>query len=369
MTGRNKKNEGPGGISRRGFIVSAAAGSVGFAQAAKAGGGITHFSGYPGRMGLLHDTTLCVGCRSCEAACRAVNEKPVSKHPIDDKKIFNTKRRPDEVDYTVVNLYQGNDIEKPAVYRKHQCMHCNEPCCASVCFVDAFKKTPEGPVLYDEDLCVGCRYCLAACPYNALAYEYKKPFTPLVVRCTMCYSRIKKGLNPGCADACPTGAITFGRREELIKVARERIRKVPDRYIDHLYGEHEWGGTSWMILAGIPFGQLDLFENIGPQPIPDLSTSFLAMAPLVAALFPGMLAGFYAFSKRKDKLSKKEHDTAVKKIKAETETLRKQELKELTENARLSQEREVERAVKRALIQAGVSPQAKAQDEEKGETK
>jgi len=286
-------------ISRRGFIKGVAAGSL-VAGTAKAGG-TEHFTGHPGTMGLLHDTTLCVGCRSCEHACAEVNDNPTPEKPVGDMSMFGERRRNDDELYTVVNRYRKAEGTKPAVYRKHQCMHCQEPCCASVCFVKAFTKTPEGPVLYDPDVCVGCRYCVFACPYYALAYEYEDPAAPRVVRCTMCYDRIKEGKNPACADACPTGAIVFGERAELIEVARERMRKYPGRYVNHIFGEHEYGGTSWLTLAGIPFRELDLPEDVTHDPLPNLTTGFLSLAPLVAAIFPGLLAGIHAFTKSRDR--------------------------------------------------------------------
>jgi Fe-S-cluster-containing dehydrogenase component len=336
-------------ISRRGFIKGAAATTL-VAGAAKAGGN-KHFKGYADAYGLLHDTTLCVGCRSCEAACKSVNGFPPPKKALSDRSVFDQKRRTDETSHTVVNKYQAEGKE---IYRKHQCMHCQEPCCSSVCFVKAFTKTPEGPVLYDPEVCVGCRYCVVACPYDALTYEYNDPLTPKVMRCTMCYPRIKKGLNPGCADACPMGAIVFGKRKDLIKLARERIRKNPGKYIDHVFGEHEWGGISWLTLAGVEFSKLGLPDNIGPTPLADVSTSFLAMAPLVAAIFPGMLAGFYAFSKRKEKLSQEEKEKMIKELTEKADQELKSKLNALEERASKEQEREIKAAVRSALAQAGV---------------
>ncbi len=294
-------------VTRRGFIKGAAVGVLA-CSGAKAGT-TKHFPGYPGRTGLLHDTTLCVGCRSCEQACNQVNELDPLMPPAGDHTVFSTERAVTENLYTVVNRYQEKQGNQPAVFRKHQCMHCNEPCCASVCFVKAFEKTPEGPVLYKPELCVGCRYCVFACPYYALAYEYDDPLTPKVVRCTMCYPRIKKGLQPACADICPTGAILFGKRVDLIKIARERMRKFPHRYIDHIFGEHEYGGTSWLTLAGVSFKKLGIPDGLTHEPLPNLTTGFLSLAPLVAAIFPGLLAGIYAFTKRKEKLSETERRT------------------------------------------------------------
>jgi formate dehydrogenase iron-sulfur subunit len=350
--------------SRRGFLKGVAAGTL-VAGTAKAGS-TKHFGGYPGRYGLLHDSTLCVGCRSCEFACNEVNGLPPPEAPVDDKAVFGEKRGPSDKLYTVVNEYKAAEGNKPAVYRKHQCMHCNEPCCASVCFVKAFVKTPEGPVLYDPDVCVGCRYCVFACPYYALAYEYDDPATPRVVRCTMCYPRIKEGKNPACADACPNGAIQFGKREELIKVAHERMRKYPGRYINHIFGEHEYGGTSWLTLIGEPPKELGLPDEVSHDPLPNLTTNFLSLAPLVAAIFPGLLAGMYAFAKRKDVVSKNEHEKAM----SESERRAKQELEEELSAAARQAERDKERAVERAVRAAKRQepPTAPAPDSKKEES-
>jgi formate dehydrogenase iron-sulfur subunit len=333
--------------SRRDFIKGVAAGSLA-AGMARAGAN-KRFDGYPGRFGLLHDSTLCVGCRSCEFACNEVNQLPPPAAPIADQKIFEKVRGPTDKGYTVVNRYRKAQGNKPAVYRKHQCMHCNEPCCASVCFVNAFTKTPEGPVLYDPNVCVGCRYCVFACPYYTLAYEYDDPATPRVVRCTMCYPLIKKGRNPACADACPTGAIRFGKREDLIKVARERIRKYPERYINYVFGEHDYGGTSWLTLVGLPLEQVGLPSELPYEPLPDLTTHFLSLAPIVAAIFPGLLAGFYAFTKRREAVSEQKHRQQLDDEK--TRALAELEQK-LIEAARLA-ERDKERAVERARRIAG----------------
>jgi len=346
-------------ISRRGFIKGAAVGTL-VASTAKAGA-VKHFAGHPDRMGLLHDTTLCVGCRSCEFACNQANGLPPPEVPVDDKKIFEKKRRNDDTLYTVVNRYEGG------VYRKHQCMHCNEPCCASVCFVKAFEKTPEGPVLYDPDVCVGCRYCVFACPYNALAYEYDDPLEPRVVRCTMCYPRIKEGKNPACADACPTGAIRYGRREDLIEVARERMRKNPGRYIQHIFGEHEYGGTSWLTIAGVEFSKLGLPEGLSREPLPNLTTSFLSLAPLAAAIFPALLGGFYAFTKRREERAEEEKRAILESTRAEAKREMEEKVALLKAAAKKEQEHAVEQAVKDALREAAKpKPPEPPKKDEKG---
>jgi Fe-S-cluster-containing dehydrogenase component len=301
-------------------------------------------------MGLLHDTTLCVGCRSCEVACKEVNNlPPFTERAVDDRSVFAETRRTTDTTLTVVNRYRDAEGGDPPVYRKLQCMHCNEPCCAAVCPVHAFSKTPEGPVLYDPDVCIGCRYCVMACPYYALAYEYDDPLTPRVMRCTMCYSRIEEGLNPACADACPVGAITFGRREQLLEVARERIAKHPERYIDHVYGEHEFGGTSWLILSGIPFQEMSLFPGATHESLPAIGTSYLGVVPLIITIYPGLLAGFYAFSKRKERLAREERETAVEETLACAREETQKKLVAAAERAKRERDKAVDKAVQQAL--------------------
>jgi formate dehydrogenase iron-sulfur subunit len=336
--------------TRRGFIGGAVGAAI-TATTADAGT-IKQFEGYPGRYGLLHDTTLCVGCRSCEVACKEVNDLPPVEGPVDDPKVFDTVRRTTDTSLTVVNKYVEATDDRPPVYRKLQCMHCNEPCCATVCLVHAFEKTPEGPVLYHPELCMGCRYCVMACPYYALAYQYEDPLTPKVMRCTMCYDRIKDGKLPGCAEACPMGAITFGKRDELIKIARERIRKNPERYLDHIFGEHEFGGTSWMVLAGTPFGELDLDEGVTSEPLPAIATSYLGVVPLVVTIYPGLLMGMYAFSKRHEAVAKAEREEAVANAVAATQEEGQKKIAAAADRAAKDKERAVDMAVKKALAEA-----------------
>ena len=339
-------------FSRRGFLGGLAAGAGALACGSAEAAGVKRFKGHPGRFGLLHDTTLCVGCRSCEVACKEVNKLPPSKIPVGNTRVFDKQRRTTHESLTVVNRYKAGDDSGRAVFRKQQCMHCNEPCCASVCLVKAFTKTPEGPVVYDPSVCIGCRYCVMACPYYALSYEYDDPVTPKVMRCTMCYPRIKKGQNPGCADACPTGAITYGRRADLIKVARERIRKRPDRYVDHIFGEHEFGGTSWLMLGGVSFKSLGLPEGVTHTSLPEIGTSFLSVVPLVVTIYPGLLAGFYAFNKRKEKLSRDERRAAVAAAVGSANEEATARLEAAAKKAGKDQERAVQTAVKKALAEA-----------------
>ena len=141
------------------------------------------------------------------------------------------------------------------VYKKWQCNHCLEPACASSCFVRAFTKTPQGAVTWDGTVCVGCRYCMIACPFEIPTFEYNEPLTPRIMKCTLCNPQITSGklTVPGCVGACPVEALVYGRRDDLIKIARKRMHDFPGRYLNQIYGEHEMGGTNWLYLSGVPF--------------------------------------------------------------------------------------------------------------------
>ena len=148
-------------------------------------------------------------------------------------------------------------------------MHCEDPGCLSSCFVDAYRKTKKGSVLYNPGVCVGCRYCMVACPFQIPAYEYNNPYTPQVRKCSFCFKRIaEEGKKPACVEICPNEALTFDTRHNLIDLAHGRIKQTPGKYFDHVYGEHEIGGTSWMYIAGIDFINCEL-PKLDYEPIPE----------------------------------------------------------------------------------------------------
>lgn len=350
------------GISRRRFLQWMGATGAGLAAAKKAQAAEKEFHGYPASFAVLHDTTLCVGCRFCEAACNSVNELPAPEKPFTDLSVLEQKRRTDEKSFTVVNRYDvagvpaaGPRTEPGRIFRKHQCNHCLEPACASACFVRAFTKTPEGAVIYDPSVCVGCRYCLLACPFNVPAYEYNKALEPRVMKCTMCYPRITKGLLPACVEACPMEALTFGKREDVLQIARERIRKHPDRYVDHIYGETEVGGTSWLYLAGVPFQQLDLREDYQIRPAPEFTSGALGAVPMVIGLWPVLLIGLYAINQRKERVAQQEREQAVQAALAQARAEAERKLEEAAQKAAQEKQKAIDVAVKKALEEAAKS--------------
>jgi len=301
-------------LSRRGFIKGGLAGTVAVTvlkeKETQASGS---FEGYPDSMGVVVDLTRCVGCRSCEAACNKEQDLPEPEKPFDDFSVFDEllhgqKRRTDETRFTVVNRYEVPDLDHP-LFRKKQCFHCNEPACLTSCFVNAYTKTPEGAVIYNQKVCVGCRTCMVACPFYIPTFKYSSAFKPQVMKCIFCYdTRLKEGKPPACVEACPQEALTFGKRSDMLEVAKQRIRMEPGKYVDHVYGEHEAGGTSWMYLSPAPFDQVGLATNVPKEPILNYVKGFLAIVPMVLTIWPALFAGFHLLSTRKDRIKQLQND-------------------------------------------------------------
>lgn len=293
-------------IDRRKFLKGSLAGGVVAATTGRSEKAFSahSFEGYPDSMGVLVDLTKCVGCRTCEAACNKEQGLPAPDKSFDDKSVFEEhrhgglKRRTTEKAYTVVNRY---DTESGPVFRKFQCNHCNEPACLTSCFVNAYTKTREGAVIYDSKVCVGCRTCMIACPFYVPAYSYSSPINPVVKKCIMCYdTRLKFGKPPACVEACPREVMTFGKRRDLIKMGHQKIRTTPDRYVDHIYGEKEVGGTAWMYLSNVPFEEVGFDTHLGTQPIISYVKDFLAIVPMVLCIWPALFTGFHLLARRKE---------------------------------------------------------------------
>jgi Fe-S-cluster-containing dehydrogenase component len=241
---------------------------------------------------VLVDTTRCIGCRACEAACAEANRLEGPAQP-GAAAVFATRRATDEKTYTVVNRIG----DTPERFAKTQCMHCLEPGCASACPAVALEKTAAGPVVYHPERCLGCRYCMLACPFEMPKYEYSSA-SPYVKKCTFCAERQARGEMPACTSVCPSGALTFGRRDELILEARRRVYGQPGKYVPHIYGEHEAGGTSWLYITDQKLEALGLPTDVPTTPYASLATGALAMVPFVLTLWPPLLLGLYTFSQR-----------------------------------------------------------------------
>jgi Fe-S-cluster-containing dehydrogenase component len=242
---------------------------------------------------MLVDTTKCVGCRACEAACSEANGLPAPAMA-GDAAVLDTRRTTDPRTYTVVNRFAGPGGAKRFV--KSQCMHCIDPACASACPVKALEKTPEGPVVYHKDRCIGCRYCMVACPFGVPRFEYASA-APFIQKCSFCTGRQAQGKPPACAEVCPSGALTFGTRKALLEAAKTRIWRDPETFVHEVYGEHEAGGTSWLYVSDVPFEQLGFRTDVAKSPYPELTWGSLSVVPLVMMLWPPLLMALGTFAR------------------------------------------------------------------------
>lgn len=233
---------------------------------------------------MLYDATKCVGCRSCEAACKEWNKLPVEPEPPQDLT---------DNAFTLIKLHQ--DAGGSKVFRKYQCMHCLDPACATVCPVGALHKLDWGPVVYDAHKCFGCRYCMAACPFGIPRYDWSQAF-PLIRKCTFCAGR--EG-GAACAEACPTGALIYGKRGELLEIAKARIAKNPDTYAeDRVYGEDEVGGTSVLYLSPVSFDKVGL-PDLDTTPLPTRTEWALQVVPGIIVGVGGLMSAIYWITKRR----------------------------------------------------------------------
>ncbi len=241
---------------------------------------------------MLNDTTRCIGCQACEQACADKNCFPET----DTKPEIGTQRSTGTEALSVIN---ANDTSKGIIFSKTQCMHCDQPACVSACLVNAMYKTDEGPVIWKESKCMGCRYCMVACPFDIPKFEYGS-LNPKIRKCVMCFDRLGEGEIPACAEACPQEAILFGKRGELLDIARKRIYDHPTEYVRHIYGENEVGGTNVLYLAGVPFEELGFRTDLGTIPYPEYTKTFLYSVPLALLLGPAFMLGLRQATKGKN---------------------------------------------------------------------
>jgi len=247
-------------------------------------------------VGVLVDTTRCIGCRSCEVACSTTHNNYVPDTTSD--KALEQVRDTSDKQFTVVNHFK---TAKGDVFVKKQCLHCWQPACAAACLVNAMLKTKEGPVTWDGDKCMGCRFCMISCPFDIPKFEYSG-WNPRIQKCNMCYERLQEGKRPACVESCPTDALMFGQKRELMEVARHRVYSHPDKYVRHIYGEHEAGGTGWLYLSAVPFEQLGFRTDLGTTPYPEYTREFLISVPLVEFGVPAFLLALNMLTERKEEV-------------------------------------------------------------------
>ncbi len=243
-------------------------------------------------VGILTDITKCVGCQKCVQACQKENnclpEKP--EHKAKPEELFDTR-------WTSI-------IQKPNQhFIRKQCRHCLKPACVSSCPVTAMTESPEGPVIYNKKKCIGCRYCMIACPYGIPKYEWDS-LAPAIKKCTLCSHRIVKGKEPACTEICPEKATIFGKREELIKEAKGRIKNNPKKYIPNVIGEYEIGGTSVLYLSDIPLDFLGFKTKMGKVSPADVSWNTIKLTPAIAGGMAFSMSALHWLIGRRIKIQK-----------------------------------------------------------------
>jgi Fe-S-cluster-containing dehydrogenase component len=262
----------------------------------------------PEALGLLYDSTLCIGCKACVAACKEANNNPPEFSTVDE--LWDTPLDTTGHTFNLIKMYRNGTMEtKDAenngfAFMKTSCMHCADPSCVSACPVSAMIKDPvTGVVGYDADLCIGCRYCVAACPFGIPKYQYDSP-TGKIGKCELCRHRYKDGHYSACAEVCPTGATLYGKTEDLLAEAKRRLALKPGsrtvyprgklggpdqsyegpvgNYLHHVYGEKEYGGTQVLKLSAVNF------EKLGMPDLPPNSAASRSET-IQHSLYAGML--------------------------------------------------------------------------------
>jgi formate dehydrogenase iron-sulfur subunit len=241
--------------------------------------------------GILYDSTYCGGCQVCEIECADHYGFPWPE----DEPVPGVKREPNETRRVAVNCY---NTSKGEMYMRKACNHCNNPACASACLTKAMLKTDEGPVIWREEKCMGCRSCMIACPFDIPKFEYNSS-NPKIQKCRMCFELLQEGQKPKCAENCPAEALLFGKRRDLIEIAKARIYDDPENYNHVIYGEHEVGGTGVIYLASVPFEDLGLRTDLGTVPYPEYNKTFLYSVPAVLILWPAFLLGLHSAAKER----------------------------------------------------------------------
>ena len=241
---------------------------------------------------ILTDVTLCTGDMSCISACKETY-KTGEDYPWRWKR-SNTDLSAER--WTTILKRNNHHI------RKH-CRHCLHPACVSACLVGALQKTPEGPIIYDGNLCMGCRYCMMACPFDIPRYLWSEPI-PYVRKCIMCYDLIKNGKldQPACTKACPEKATIFGGRDELLSIAHKRIKDNPGKYISKVYGEKEVGGTSVLYISDIELDFLGWKKDLGQKPLPENTWMHLKKVPWLFGGVGVLMGGIWWVIERRIKL-------------------------------------------------------------------
>lgn len=283
----------------------------------------------------LIDITKCIGCRACQVACKQWNEREGEVTELQDYMGFQNPATLSAKTLTLITFHEIPNEQAPGglnyLFTMRRCLHCLEPACASACPTTALSAQPDGPVRYDANECIGCRYCVWACPWSVPTAEWDS-LAPKIQKCTHCADRADQPpplhrngvaltdaeikqyqeniVTPACVKACPADALRFGERKEMLQEAHSRISSHPDKYVDHIYGEKEAGGTSVLYVSPVPFEKLG-FPDVGEKSFPKYSKAALSAVPPAVLVLGGLLGGAYALFKRRVAAVAGSHDGHV----------------------------------------------------------
>ena len=271
----------------------------------------------------LIDIANCIGCRACQVACKQWNEMDGEATEVDDQLGFQNPAALSAKTLTLIAFHEVENAAKPggveSAFVMQRCLHCLEPACVSACPTTALYHQSDGPVSYNVDDCIGCRYCQLACPWDVPTAEWNS-LAPKISKCTHCADRIPQpapvAFNgqplsleaakqfadtvaiPACVKACPADALRYGTRAEMLALANKRIADRPDRYVNHIYGEKELGGTSVFYLSAVPFEKLG-FPTYGEKPFPAFTKTALGAVPPAVMAVGALLGAAYAFFRKR----------------------------------------------------------------------
>lgn len=240
---------------------------------------------------ILVDITRCLGCERCVKAC--ITAKGFDSRLAEDDRATTRDGLSARRLTTVLPVDQGR-------FAKKSCMHCLEPSCAAACLVGGITKLPEGPVVYDADKCIGCRYCMLACPFHIPRYEWEKT-VPFMQKCDLCYARLQRGERPACVDACPSEALEFGERKTLLRLAKNRIKSNPGNYMPKIWGEQAFGGTCVLYISDVDLHTLG-WPKEKAEPIPEITEPLISKTPLIGLSVAGGMIGLNWIIRRREKL-------------------------------------------------------------------
>lgn len=271
----------------------------------------------------LVDITKCIGCRACQVACKQWNERDGEQTELEPDLGFQNPAALSADTLTLISFHEIEDEKAPGglhlAATMWRCLHCLDPACVSSCPTTALERKWDGPVVYDADQCIGCRYCMWACPWGVPSADWDT-LKPKIHKCTHCEDRCGQPLPesrngaplsdwekqlfgdtidvPACVKACPADALRYGDREEMLELARDRMAGQPGNYVDHIYGEKEAGGTTVLYLSAVPFSKLG-FPDVGTASFPARTSWALHAVPPAVMALGAMLGGIYGFLKRR----------------------------------------------------------------------